>query len=202
VIRLGGAVALIAAAVCAALLAADVHAWRSAMREGDVVYVATPSRATWTADATFGGAAERLLGLGDDIDVRRALQRYVATGKLHLRLDNAVEVESERGRAQDALERAARETADARRSQALTLLGVLAFRAAGSGGSQSQVDATISDFSDALRADPGNPDAAFDLELLLRLTAAHGTRAEPGQGGGFGRTGRHGAGGGRPGNGY
>jgi hypothetical protein len=103
---------------------------------------------------------------------------------------------------QDSLERVARGTPSPRTSQALTLLGILAFRAAATGTSQSQVDVAMSDFADAVRADPANRDAAFDLELLLRLTAAHGTRREPGQGGGFGRTGRRGAGGGQPGSGY
>jgi hypothetical protein len=87
-------------------------------------------------------------------------------------------------------------------SQVLTLLGILAYRASASGGAQSQVDAAISDFTDAVRADPANMGAAFDLELLLRLTAARGSRIEPGQGGGFGRTGRRGAGSGQPGSGY
>ena len=44
--------------------------------------------------------------------------------------------------------------------------------------------------------------AAYDLELLLRLVVAHGTRVQSGQGGGFGRTGRRGGGGGQPGSGY
>jgi tetratricopeptide (TPR) repeat protein len=145
---------------------------------------------------------ESLLGVGDDVAARQALQQYVEATKLHLRLDNAVDVESARGRAQDALEQIARTGDPRRRAQALTLLGILAFRAAASGGTQNQFDAALSDFSDAVRADPGNADAAYDLELLLRLTLAHGSRFEPGQGGGFGRTGRRGAGGGQPGTGY
>jgi hypothetical protein len=172
------------------------------VRRGDVVYAATPSRARWDASTVFGGAAASLLGIQDDVRFRRALQQYVGAAKLHLRLDNAVDVEGARGHAQDALEAVAGGPASPRTSQALTLLGVLAFRASASGSSQSQVDAAISDFTDAVRADPGNVDAAFDLELLLRLTTAHGTRVEPGQGGGFGRTGRRGAGGGQPGSGY
>ena len=196
------AVVLAVGAVIVALLAAGVHASGSALRNGDVVYAATPSRATWSTNAIFGGAGETLLGVRDDVAFRHALQQYVNASKLHLRLDNAVDVESQRGRAQDALEGVARDADAQRKSQALTLLGVLAYRAAASGSSQSQVDAAISDFTDALRADPGNADAAFDLELLLRLTTAHGSRVEPGQGGGFGHTGRHGAGGGQPGNGY
>jgi hypothetical protein len=202
VIRLAAAALLAAGAVVLAVIAADVRAWSSAVRGGDVVYAATPSRATWTADATFGGLGESLLGVRDDVIFRRALQQYVNAAKLRLRLDNAVDVESARGRAQDELERVARGAPSPRTSQALTLLGILAFRAAATGTTQSQVDAAISDFTDAVRADSRNTDAAFDLELLLRLTTAHGSRLEPGQGGGFGHTGRRGAGGGQPGSGY
>jgi hypothetical protein len=201
-IRMVLAVVLAAGAVFAALLAADVGAWGSAVRNGDVVYAATPSRASWTANPTLDGVGETLLGLQQDVQDRLALQQYVDATKLHLRLDNAVDVEGARGRAQDALEQVARSDDPQRKSQAQTLLGILAFRAAASGGTQSQVDAALSDFTDAVRADPGNSDAAFDLELLLRLTLAHGSRVEPGQGGGFGHTGRRGAGGGQPGSGY
>jgi hypothetical protein len=202
VLRVALAAVVTAAAVCAVLLGNDIRATRDALRDGDVVYAATPSRAAWSAETTFGGAASSLLGVQDDVDFRQALQHYVNASKLQLRLDNAVDVEGARGRAQDILEQAAR-THDAKRaSQALTLLGILAYRSAGAGTTQSQVDAAIADFTDATRADPGNADAAFDLELLLRLTTAHGSRVQPGQGGGFGRVGRRGAGGGQPGSGY
>jgi len=143
-----------------------------------------------------------LLGVRDDLQLRDALQRYIDASKLHLRLDNALTVESARARAQDALEQVSHARDPQRVSQVLTLLGILAYRASASGGAQSQVDAAISDFTDAVRDDPANEQAAYDLELLLRLTAARGSRVEPGQGGGFGRTGRRGAGGGQPGSGY
>lgn len=201
-IRVALAAVLLAVAVCALLLAHDVRATQSALRNGDVVYAATPSRADWTAGTVFGGAAPWLLGSGDDVGFRRALQQYVDASKLHLRLDNAVDVEGIRGRAQDMLAGAARSGDPQRASQASTLLGILAFGSAAAGGAQSQVDAAIADFTDATRADPGNVDAAFDLELLLRLTQAKGSRVQTGQGGGFGRTGRRGAGGGQPGSGY
>lgn len=202
VVRILLAAVLAAAAVCAVLLANDIRATRDALHDGDVVYAAQPSRASWTADTTFGGAAASLLGDQDDVAFRQALQHYVDASKLRLRLDNAVDVEGARGRAQDILEQAARTDDPQRASQALTLLGILAYRSAASGTTQSQVDAAIADFTDATRANPGNADAAFDLELLLRLTAAHGSRVQPGQGGGFGRVGRRGAGGGQPGSGY
>jgi hypothetical protein len=193
---------LVALAVLAALAAGDVRGWRSALTAGDAAYIATPARASWTPHARLGGVAEELLGMQGDVQLRQALQLYIDAAKLHLRLDNALDVESARARAQDALENVSRSSDPSHRSQALTLLGILAFRASASGGSQSQLDAAVSDFTDAVRADPADEQAAFDLELLLRLVSAHGTRVEPGQGGGFGRTGHRGAGGGQPGSGY
>jgi tetratricopeptide (TPR) repeat protein len=201
-LRLALAAALAVLAVLAALAASDVRAWHSALAGGDTAYLATPFRAIWTPHPRLGGLAEAALGVRDDVELRKALQLYVDAAKLHLRLDNAVDVESARAHAQDALEQVSRAGDPQRRSQVLTLLGILAFRAAAAGGAQSQLDAALSDFTDAVRADPTDEQAAYDLELLLQLTAAHGTRVQPGQGGGFGRTGRRGAGGGLPGSGY
>jgi hypothetical protein len=201
-LRLAFAAVLAVLALLVALAAGDVRAWRSALVAGDAAYVATPSRAAWTPHARLGGVAEALLGVRDDVQLRKALQLYVDAAKLQLRLDNAVDVESARAGAQDALERVSRTSDPQRTSQALTLLGILAFRAVAAGGAQSQVDAAVSDFTDAVRADPTDEQAAYDLELLLRLMAVHGSRVQPGQGGGFGRTGHRGAGGGLPGSGY
>jgi hypothetical protein len=201
-VRVSLAAVLVALAVLAAVLAGDVRAWRSSMAAGDAAYSATPSRASWLAHTQLGGVSESLLGVRADVQLRDALQQYIDASKLHLRLDNALSVESARARTQDALEQVSHAHDPRRVSQVLTLLGILAYRASASGGAQSQVDAAISDFTDAVRADPANEQAAFDLELLLRLTAARGSRVEPGQGGGFGRTGRHGAGSGQPGSGY
>jgi hypothetical protein len=201
-VRVSLAVVFVVLAVLAVLLAGDVRAWHSAVAGGDAVYAAKPSRAAWTARTQLGGVSEALLGVRDDVELRDALQLYGDASKVHLRLDNALAVESARARAQDALEQVSRGRDPRRASQVLTLLGILAYRASASGGAQSQVDAAISDFTDAVRADPANVEAAYDLELLLRLTAARGSRIEPGQGGGFGRTGHRGAGGGQPGSGY
>jgi hypothetical protein len=201
-LRLTLALVLAVLAALTALAAADVRSARSALAGGDAVYAASASRASWTAPAHLRGFAEALLGTHNDVRLREALQQYVDAASLHLRLDNAVDVESARARAQDALERLSRDHDPRRASQALTLLGILAFEASAAGGSQSQVDAAISDFTDAVRDDPTNQEAAYDLELLLRLATAHGSRVQPGLGGGFGTTARRGAGGGQPGSGY
>jgi hypothetical protein len=193
---------LVAGAVVVALLAADVRSWPSVLASGDDVYAATPGRAAWTASTRLGGLSGMLLGTGDDVAYRRALQLYAVTRGVHQRLDNALDVQTARARAQDALARASRDTNASRASQARTLLGLLTFGASATGGSTDQLDATVSDFTDAIRANSENDFAKFDLELLLRLTAAHGVRTGPGQGSGLGPTGRHGAGGGVPGSGY
>jgi hypothetical protein len=201
-LRLTLAALLVAVAVAVALLAADVRSWPAALDSGDSVYAATPGRAAWTPSTHLGGLAEGLLGTHAEVAQRRALQLYSLTVGVHQRLDNALDVQTARAQAQDALAAAARDSDGPRASQARTLLGILVFGASASGGSQDQVDAAVSDFTDAIRADPDNDLAKFDLELLLRLTAAHGTRTGPGQSNGLGPSGRHGAGGGVPGNGY
>ena len=201
-IRLALAGLLVAAAVLVALLAADVRAWPVGVTGGDAVYAATPGRATWTPSTRLGGLADALLGVQDDVAERRALQLYSVAIGLHQRLDNAIDVQTTRAQALNALASAARDPDPQQASQARTLLGILTFGASASGGAQNQVDAAIADFTDAIRADPADVFAKFDLELLLRLTAAHGTRIGPGQSNGPGATGHHGAGGGVPGNGY
>jgi hypothetical protein len=193
---------LAALAVLAALLAADVRAWGSALSGGDAAYAVSHANATWTPSNRLGGVAESLLGVRDDVAFRDALQLYLAAVSTRQRLDNAVEVQSLRAQAEGALTGPAGSAEPARAAQARTLLGILSFGALGAGGGASQTDAAISSFTDAVRADPDLIPAKFDLELLLRLTTAHGARPGPGQGGGFGRTGHRGAGGGVAGSGY
>lgn len=194
--------ALLILAVLALLLAADVRSWQSAIRDGDVEFASTPDHASWTPRTRLGGVAGDLLGTDDDVSSRRALQLYGIAAATHLRLDNATQVQTTRAAAQDALTAVAASADSRRSSQARTLLGLLTYRASAAGGEQDQVDAAIADFTDAIRANPANADAKFDLELLLRLSAAQGTRPGEGLGSGTGRGGRRGAGGGSPGRGY
>ena len=58
------------------------------------------------------------------------------------------------------------------------------------------------DLQNAVRDDPENTTAKFDLELLLRVLTAQGVRVGSNNQAGAGSTGRHGAGGGIPGSGY
>jgi hypothetical protein len=192
-VRIAGAVLLAAIAVTGALLVRDVHSWRSSIEQGDAAFAVSPSRAAWTPATVLGNSAEALLGTADDVQYRRALQLYVDAAKTPNRLDTAVKRQSLRAQAARALLKA---NHGPHASQAQTLLGVLAY------GDTSGAQAAVSNFSNAVRADPSNAAAKFDLELLLRLTAAHGSRSGAGPGGSFGTGGRRGAGGDVPGNGY
>jgi hypothetical protein len=182
-VRVGGVAVLAAVAVLASLLAVDVGAWRNALAHGD----RTPS-------TRLGGTAETLLGTADDVAYRRALRLYRAAATVPRQLDTAVERQTRAAEAETALAGPVASTDATRASQARTLLGILAF--------DRSADTAIADFTDAVRADPGNEAAKYDLELLLRLTAAHGARPGSGQSSRSGRTGRRGAGGGVPGSGY
>jgi len=197
-----GAAASFALAVVALLLAADVRSWEHALADGDAAYALSARRATWTADTTLGGLAGNLLGVDDDLAARHALQLYARVAGTRLTFDNATRVQTARAEAQDALVAAAANSDPQRASQARTLLGILTFGRNASGVEADQVESAIADFTDALRADGSNDEAKFNLELLLRASAASGTRPGQGVGGGFGRGGRRGAGGGTPGKGY
>jgi hypothetical protein len=201
-LRLVVGVGLAVLAVLVALLAADVRSWPAAFGSGDALEAASPSRASWTPSTHLGGLTQNLLGLEDDLQLRRALQLYRESGAVPQRLDDALAVETARAAAQEGLTSAARGSPPEGASQALTLLGILAFRSVAAGGGANQTDAALADLTDAVRLDPGNELAKYDLELLLRLGAAHGVRSGAGQSSGFGRGGRRGGGGGLAGGGY
>ena len=207
----GLAAVLLVLAVLAALLAADVHGWQTTLRENDALLQSAPAAAIRQPDTHLGSLAERTLGLRDDLDARRAIGLYLENVKLPVRLDNAPQVAVARGRAEQALASVARSSEGARASQAETLLGVLVFTDVGPSTDPfeetaptdpDQAQASIGDFQDAVRTDPANAVAKYDLELALRALLAQGVRVGAGQQTGAGSTGRRGAGGGVPGSGY
>jgi len=202
-LRVGAAVALAVVAGLAALLAADVRAWPVALDRGDAAFAVAPRGAAWTPSTDLGGLSGSVLGVDDDLPLRRGLMLYQRTVGQHKSSENQLGVEGLRAQTERALAVPAGAADPRVASQARTLLGVLAFGAAARGGAGvSQTDAAISDFTDAVTVDPSNTAAKYDLELLLRLTAARGLRSSSGPTNGFGRTGSHGAAGGAPGSGY
>jgi hypothetical protein len=210
---LGGGVACLLLAAVLGLLALDVARWRGELASGDVRYRAFPGDARlWHPPAHAPlDAAERLLGIDDDLAYRNAV-RSVRIGRLEdptvsdpriaiLRTDASVRLESV----------ALSDPHPERRSDASNLLGVLsvvAFNAQGAGGggapdrSELLLNA-IASFRQAIELDPDNADAKFNLETILQrgagllpTEAAGGRQPSPG-----GR-GSRGAGAGEPGSGY
>jgi hypothetical protein len=205
------ALVLLALAGATALLAADVHSWQRTLRSDDALLPASPSLATWRPPTHLSSLAERMLGVRDDVEARRAIALFLANVNVPVRLDNAQQVALGRGHAEQALATVARESSGARASQAETLLGVLVFTDVGpsndpfqetTGIDPDQAQASLADFEDAVRADPENALAKYDLELALRVLLSQGIRVEPGRQTGAGHSGRRGAGGGVPGSGY
>src|SRR5664279_2304950 len=184
------ALILVALAIAVALLAADVRSWQRTFASDDV-----RASVTWDASPRVpGDLAARLLGVRDDVRVRRAIRLFSQTVSASSRLDNALGVTGARARAELALAATAHGEG-ARASQAATLLGILAFGdfSRGGGRDPSQAETAVGDFETAVRADPGNDTAAFDLELLLRSFAARGVRPGANGSGAAGSTGRNGA---------
>jgi hypothetical protein len=202
-LRIGGAIVLAVIAVLAALLAADTRAWRFALERGDAAYAVAPQHARWTPATHLGGLAGSILGVADDVAMRRGIGIYRQVVSQQELLNNDLGVEALRAQAERALAGPASSSRPGLASQARTLLGILAFGAAArGGGGVNPTDAAISDFTGAITADPSNTGPKYNLELLLRLAAAGGTRSNSGPTNGFGRTGRQGAAGGAPGSGY
>lgn len=205
------AAVLVGLAVLAALLAADVRDWQQTLRENDALLQAEPAAADRRPDTRLGSLAERTLGVSDDADARRAIGLYLRNINVPVRLDNGRQVALARSRAEQALASVARSSDGARASQAETLLGVLVFTDVSPSidpfeqtteNDPDQAQASVADFQDAVRADPANAVAKYDLELALRALLAQGVRVGAGQQTGAGSTGRRGAGGGVPGSGY
>jgi hypothetical protein len=197
-------VLLIVLAAVPVLLALDVGAWRHSVRSGDARYREAPVGARWQASPILPfGAAKSVLGLGDDLAARRAIRLFRLSYRAHGTLDTAVQTQGARAAAELALADVARGRAPRPAAQASDLLGVLAFGdVSRGGGASTQADRAISAFANAVRLDPSDEAAKFNLELTLRLFQARGVRSGASPSTGGRGTGRHGAGTGLPGSGY
>jgi hypothetical protein len=204
---IAGAVACLAFAALFFLLAADVDRWRAAVATGDVRYRVSPEGTDlWTPKTLVpAGAAETLLGLEDDIEIRRAV-RALRLARLDDPTVSDPEVALLRNDAQARLEAIATRGGDpTRRSRAAGLLGVLGLARLTSESQDrvSLLQSTIANLAFAIALDPENDDAKFNLELALQQ--GRGLRLDEAASGGSplpGGAGSQGAGAGEPGTGY
>jgi hypothetical protein len=158
------------------VLAGDVKATHEALGSGDAVYALSPdAEPPWRADGLLPDLlGERILGVGSQIDLREALALYRTGREADEGFDQGYAAAQARGGAEAALSTIERFDRDrARASKAANLLGILAFiDARPSEGGGGPVERSVAEFRNAIRLDPENDDAKYNLELVLTLLQA------------------------------
>ena len=168
--------------VLSLLLALDVSRAAGTVEGDDARFLAQPRIAGYWED---GGvlpfaAGRRLLGGGDDVDQREAVQRFWLARPRDTSISGPERL-AERAQAQAALAEAEADGGPGA-SQTANLLGVLALLTPPDQAERSQVvRAAGAAFRRAIVLDQANDDAKFNLESILRLVADERNR---GQGGG------------------
>lgn len=205
-LRVAGIAACVVVGVALLVLALDVARLRSSLREGDVRYRAAPAERLWKPAAVVpASAAERVLGVGDDVLYRQAV-RGVRLSRPEMPGFSDPTFVVHRNEATALLTDIVQRDSDAeRRSAAANLLGVLSFADAVADYTNRAklLASSAGRFRQAIAFDPDNDEAKFNLELTLSRSrglelseAGGGTNPSPGG------KGAKGAGAGDPGSGY
>jgi len=166
------AAALLGVGLLLAVGALDALRWSGLVEHDDVAFArAHGQTGLWRPDTLLpGDPVERLIGVRDDLGYRRALQRWVLARpgqQAQNQHDLSLRAEAD---AQLALLSGAGASAETR-SRAATLRGVLALEEARSSGPRgaAAIGRSLDQFRAAIRLDPTNSQAKYDLELVLRL---------------------------------
>jgi hypothetical protein len=176
---------LVCIGVVSALAARDVLAWRGQTARADVAITAhSPDLGVWRPHTWLpAGISEWLVGTGDDVEFGQALQHFQAfrgdkqwglfvangaNGDANTFARRTLEL-AQLELQFDQLARSSR-PADLR-SRARQIHGILLFQHLILQGNDAKTTLvrTIADFTDAVRLDPENATAKYDLEGLLYL---------------------------------
>ena len=200
------AVVCVVVGVVLLLLALDVARARAAFREDDVRYRATPESTLWQpAEAVPGGVARRLLGVDDDLLIRRAIRGVRISHPETPGLTDPAYIASRNEATAWLTDVVQGEDTQVRRSRAANLLGTLSFADAISDYENrgKLLASAAARYRQAIALDPGNAEAKFNLETALSTArgldlseSGGGTNPSPGG------KGSRGAGAGDPGSGY
>ena len=177
------AAAAVVLAVLLALLARDVRSWEESVEAGDRAFQVSPGpNGLWEPDdARLEGLARSLLGVDDDLELREAgqlLRRSRPRATLQRTpAQIAIGTSAQLGLSDVQQSDAAPEI----RSIAANELGTLAFADVLSDSSQASERAKrgVQKFTEAVKLDPRNEAAMFNLELLLTLVRAQDPRVDP-----------------------
>jgi hypothetical protein len=168
------AVLSVPVAIALALAAIDVLRVSGDVTKDDVRFQARPTLPSglWDGPGILPGElSAKAVGIEDDIDFRRAVWLYARGNPSNTSVYQTPAQEALRASLEPKLIDASRAEPDpARRSQLLNLLGVVAMSryAVDPGNRSNTVRAAIDSFTGAIRADPTNADAKFNLEIVLR----------------------------------
>ncbi len=202
-VRLALAAAIAVLAVAGSLLARDVRSWERAVSAGDAQLARSAGAAEWRINAVVpGDPAGSLLGLEDDVELRRALRAFLVAERTPSDFGSGERRARARSAAEALLSDVAADQEGVAASQAANLIGILVHRTGRIADGTTGEDRTIAAFLTAVRLDTDNMDAKFNLELMLRRARPTGAREGPGAGAGPRGRGRRGAGAGTPGRGY
>lgn len=167
------ALACFGAAALLLLFALDARAWPRALTHDDLRFRALHSHVgLWRSPALLpGDPTQSLLGLGEPIGYRRALQLFWYS-RVGSDPESRQDLPTIRVEAQNALAGLIASGRDPQeRSTAANLLGVLTVTTPAA-DSETQTQTLVRAagyFQQAIAEDPGNVDAKLNLELVLRL---------------------------------
>jgi hypothetical protein len=169
------ALVLMGVALVLALLAVDVRAWQTTVARDDLRFRALPAhKGLWRPPTILpGDAASRLIGTGDAMAYRHALQ-YFWFARIGSNPEVRQDTPALRASAQERIQSMIGSAPNAKqRSDAANLLGVLVVTTPAPGSDQDAVTQILTRaaqyFQLAISIDDGNLDAKQNLELVLRL---------------------------------
>jgi len=172
-LRPAAAVLCVPVAIALVLVAIDVLRVSGAVTGDDVRFQARPTLPTglWDEPGFLPGElASKAVGLADDLRYRRAVWLYARVEPDKVKIVTPG-LEALQASLEPKLIDASRAETDAqRRSRLLNILGLVAMTryAADPGDRANIIRGAIDSFQSAIKADPENADAKFNLELVLR----------------------------------
>ena len=192
------ALVLLGLATVFALVAVDARAWQSTFARDDVRFGAHPSHSQlWSSPAILpGDPVQAILGLGDALSNRQALQSFWLN-VIGIQRAKGTDLTAARLAAQTQLQQLANTASTAaERSAAANLLGVMTITTSASDkATLAQIFArATSYFQLAVAEDPANWAAKVNLELVFRLKRPGKSHFGADARGGFGQGGSEGAG--------